>query len=166
VKNGIWCILFLLFVGFAFPQEEQTAPAFSFVGKGNDTLTNTMLQGRLVYIYFWASWNPSSRKHHPVLVKLYEKYRMKQQTGGKRFDVADISLDEQDYTRLLAMKQDDLHWPYHACDFKGWEGSYVQAFGVERIPASFLINEHGKIIARDLFGKALEQAVDSVLVSN
>jgi thiol-disulfide isomerase/thioredoxin len=159
-------MLLLAFAAFTVPADEQDLPPFTFAGRNADTLTNTRLQGRLVYIYFWASWNQASRKHHPALVKLYEKYRMKLQTSNKRFDVVGISLDEQEYAWKLAIKQDDLHWPFHHCDLKGWEGFYVQSFNINKIPQSFLINEQGKIIARDLFGKSLEQAVDSVLVSN
>lgn len=82
------------------------------------------------------------------------------------FDIVGICLDDNVDLMQLAIKQDDLHWDYHYCDIEGWEGKYVNAFQVKKIPESFLIG-NGKFVGKDLFGKELDNALDSLLaVSN
>lgn len=80
--------------------------------------------------------------------------------------MASVSVDARKELWEVAIKQDNLHWKYHYCDFAGWEGPMVKEFKVTRIPTNLLLNERGEVVGRDLFGKALEQKLDSLLVSN
>ncbi len=144
----------------------EVKPAFTFISKNGDTLSSNNLKGRITCVYFWSSWNPACRKLNPELVKVYETYRVKLQKSAIRFDIASVSIDTRKELWEVAIKQDYLHWKYHFCDFKGWDSPLVKEFKVGRIPTNILLNENGEVVGKDLFGKALEQKLDSLLVSN
>jgi len=60
-----------------------------------------------------------------------------------------------------AIKKDGLKWDYHVSDLKGWSSEAAALYGVRSIPTSFLIDEKGVIIAKNLKGTAIDLAVDS-----
>ncbi len=51
----------------------------------------------------------------------------------------------------------------HVSDLKGWQSSVNQQYGVTGIPATFLIDKEGKIIAKNLRGPELEKKLTEVL---
>ncbi|MBT9146262.1 MAG: hypothetical protein DDT42_02144 [candidate division WS2 bacterium] len=62
-----------------------------------------------------------------------------------------------------AIKTDGLEWPHHISDLKGWKSAGAAMYGVNSIPATFLINREGKIIAKNLRGKDLENKLATLL---
>ena len=63
---------------------------------------------------------------------------------------------------MEAIKKDELTWT-HISDLKGWESIAGRAYGVQSIPANFLLDPGGKIIARDLRGSDLEAKLAEVI---
>ena len=59
---------------------------------------------------------------------------------------------------LNAIKKDSLPW-MQLCDFKGWGSEVVQEYNLygKGIPANFLIDAEGRILAKDLRGEELEK---------
>lgn len=55
-----------------------------------------------------------------------------------------------------------MPWP-QAFDSGGWKNKLAQQYNVRSIPATYLIGKDGKIIAANLRGPALEQAVAKAL---
>lgn len=121
------------------------------------------LRGKLVLIDFWASWCRPCRAQNPFLVNLYNNYK------DQGFDVYSVSLDGQpgqqnaqtDWTNAIA--QDGLAWQNHVSDLKGWESEVIADFGFQGIPFTVLIDRDGKIIATELHGPELEEAVKKAL---
>ena len=50
-------------------------------------------------------------------------------------------------------------------DLKGWDCLGAQFYGIQSIPANVLIDEHGKIVAKDLRGDELLKEVESRLAA-
>ena len=48
-------------------------------------------------------------------------------------------------------------------DLKAWANDAARTYGVSSIPATFLIDPEGNVIARNLRGPALEQKLKEVL---
>ena len=55
-----------------------------------------------------------------------------------------------------------MPWPQYF-DGKGWANEIAQRFGIGSIPATFLIGKDGKVVASNLRGEALEDAVTKAL---
>jgi thiol-disulfide isomerase/thioredoxin len=109
------------------------------------------LKGKVVLLDFWASWCGPCRKENPNVVKLYEKY------NKEGFTVMSVSMDQDRSKWLAAIEKDQLAWPNHVCDLKGWACEAGKAYQVTSIPFTVLIDQEGKIVKTNLRGDALEQ---------
>ena len=107
------------------------------------------LKGKTVLLDFWASWCGPCRRENPNVVRLYNQYK------GKGFEILGVSLDKDRGQWLQAIDQDKLTWK-HVSDLKGWRNEAAQTYRVSSIPATFLLDGSGKIIAKNLRGRSLE----------
>lgn len=117
------------------------------------------LKGKIVLIDFWASWCGPCRKENPSVVAAYKKY------SSKGFDIYSVSLDQNKEKWTAAIEQDGLVWNSHVSDLAGWNSSAAALYGVRSIPAAFLIDKEGKIVAKNLRGPALETKLAELLGS-
>tara|TARA_B110000093_G_C12957895_1_gene405732 strand:+ start:128 stop:1258 length:1131 start_codon:yes stop_codon:yes gene_type:complete len=105
---------------------------------------------------FWASWCRPCRGENPNIVKAFEKYK------SKGFTVVGISLDEDAELWKRAIKQDGLAWT-HMSDLKLWSSAAVAQYNIGSVPASFLVDKDGKILAKNLRGAALDLKLTQLL---
>ncbi|MDR3713005.1 MAG: TlpA disulfide reductase family protein [Puia sp.] len=138
------------------PKAGQPAPDVSLPGPDGKTVKLSDLKGTVVLIDFWASWCGPCRRNNPHLVKLYKKYH------GKGLEILGVSLDEKDQDWKTAVQQDGLGW-LQVNDNKGWNASSAASYGVDAIPASFLIDKEGVVRGVDLVGWDLESAIKKLL---
>jgi peroxiredoxin len=125
-------------------------PAMDFIQK--DTLGNPVqlstYKGKYVLLEFWASWCGPCRAEGPNILKAYEKYK------DKGLIILAVSLDKDMGQWKKAIKDDHMPW-IHVSDLKYSKSEVANLYGVHAIPANFLISPEGKIIAKDLRGKSL-----------
>ena len=140
----------------AAPAIGQKAPELAFQNPEGKTVKLSDLKGKVVLIDFWASWCRPCRMENPNVVKAYNKYH------EKGFEIYSVSLDKDKAAWMNAIKQDGLIWPNHVSDLLFWQSKAAQIYGVRSIPATYLIGKDGKIIAKNLRGPALEQALDQI----
>jgi len=60
-------------------------------------------------------------------------------------------------------KEDGLDWEYHVSDLGGWASKAAALYGVNSIPANYLIDAKGVILAKNLRGQALETELDKLV---
>lgn len=65
---------------------------------------------------------------------------------------------------LKAIADDGLTWR-HVSDLKGWDNQVSMLYGIQGIPANFLIDPSGKIIAKDLTGRSLNEKLPGIFAS-
>lgn len=107
---------------------------------------------------FWASWCGPCRGEIPNLKKAHEKYQ------GKGFEIYAFSLDEREDQWRKALKEENTPWLNVLG--QGEEGkAMVDSYGVQGIPASFLIDKNGIIVASndELRGEGLEEKLADLL---
>ncbi|MDG1331914.1 MAG: TlpA disulfide reductase family protein [Crocinitomicaceae bacterium] len=114
------------------------------------------LRGSYVLVDFWASWCGPCRRENPNVIKLYNQYK------DKGFTVYSVSLDENKDAWLGAIASDGLVWPNHVSDLSRWDSPVVQAYQIQGIPHTVLVDPQGKIVDVGLRGPALEQKLNEI----
>ncbi len=134
-------------------------PDFAVTDLDGKPLSVSALKGKVVLIDFWATWCGPCVAELPSVLAAYEKFH------GKGFEVIGISLDKdkEALTGFLASKK--IPWPQFF-DGQGWKNKLAVQFGISSIPATYLLDKNGVIIASDLRGEALEKAVAKAVGGN
>ena len=129
----------------------QAAPEIALPNPDGKVLKLSDLKGKVVLIDFWASWCGPCRAENPNVVRLYEKYK------NKGFTVFSVSLDDEKSKWKDAIRKDNLSWPTHVSDLKGWKSPVVTSYGFDGIPFTVLVNKEGKMIGKNLRDLKLEE---------
>lgn len=152
------CIL-ILFLGCfntiqASPTEvNDIAPDISLPNKSEKIVTLSSLKGQIVLVHFWVSWDPNSRIINPNVGILHTKYKKAQFQSATGFEVLAVSLDSEKEQWLKAIREDNLPG-IHVNDFYS---KYAAAYQIEKLPASFLVDERGIVVGKDLSMAELDQ---------
>ncbi|SMO93106.1 Thiol-disulfide isomerase or thioredoxin [Saccharicrinis carchari] len=105
------------------------------------------LQGKMVLIDFWASYDGESRMENHQKMMLQKKFANSKFYKGEGFVIVSISLDRFKSPLKNAIKQDGFTNALHICDYKGAESSISKTFEVTR-PINLLIDGDGRLVAR------------------
>ncbi len=120
------------------------APDFEIKTIDGKTVKLSDFRGKVVLLDFWASWCGYCRLANPEIVTCYKKYK------DYGFDIISISLDKNHDEWKAAIEEDGLEWSTHHCDYKIYDSKVAQKYSVKEIPFSFLINEDGIIVGKDI----------------
>jgi len=134
----------------------KEAPEFVLPDTKGKMVRLSSFRGKYVLLDFWASWCGPCRQESPNVVRAYNKYK------GSKFDILSVSLDNDKDAWLKAIDKDQLTWT-HVSDLNAWESTVVRLYHVEGIPATFLIDPKGVVVARDLRGSELDQKLEELL---
>ncbi|WP_420575750.1 peroxiredoxin family protein [Ekhidna sp.] len=133
----------------------EEAPEISLQNPEGETITLSSLRGKYVLIDFWAAWCRPCRAENPNVVRVYNEY------SDENFEILGVSLDRTREKWLGAIEQDGLPW-LHVSDLKYWRSQAAIDYQVNAIPATFLVDPEGKIIAKNLRGASLEAKLKEI----
>ncbi|MFN8415882.1 MAG: TlpA disulfide reductase family protein [Cytophagaceae bacterium] len=134
----------------------KIAPDFALPDVNGKIIRLSSLRGKYVLVDMWASWCGPCRQEMPNVVNAYQRFK------GKNFEILGVSLDNNKDNWLKAIKSDKMTWP-QVSDLQMWQSSIVSLYKIEGIPATYLLNPEGIVIARDLRGNELEKKLEEVL---
>lgn len=141
------------------PPQPSDAPAIELRASGGETVRLADLRGKVLLIDFWASWCKPCQASFPLLDSLYKQHH---QDG---LEVLAVNVDEErkQADRFLAGR------PHEMPVFFDPKGRAPEAFGVEAMPSSFLVDRRGRIRFRHVgytpsVAAAYEREIDELLV--
>ena len=132
------------------------APEIALPNPAGDTIRLSSTRGEYVLLDFWAAWCPPCRTENPHLAELYKKYH---QEG---FEIFQVSLDQTREAWLDGISEDKIGDWIHVSDLQYWSSSVVTLYGIESIPANYLLDSDGRIIDSNLRGEALTQKLAEI----
>lgn len=113
------------------------------------------LRGKIVLIQFWSAKDATSRIQNQALIELYSKYK------AKGLEIYQVSVDTDRSFWLNAIEQDGLSW-INVGDMKG-SNSALNMYNVQEIPSNYILDREGIIVAKDLKGSSLDQAMNRLI---
>lgn len=139
-------------VGSKAPEFSATTP------EGEELALNDKL-GNVTIVDFWASWCKPCRVENPNLVKTYNKYK------DQGLSIISVSLDRpgQKDRWIKAIEEDNLGDWNHVSNLQFWNDPIAQKYRVSAIPATFILDENGMIVAKNLRGDALSDKIGELL---
>ncbi len=140
----------------AIPNITDSRLDFTLPDMKGDSLRLSSMKGKVFLLDFWASWCGPCRYSNKNLVKLYSKYK---QNG---FEILSVSLDDSKKDWMKAVDKDKITW-LQINDSRGWDARSAIKWQVDAIPASFLIDKNGDVVAINAEKKDLENKIRELL---
>jgi peroxiredoxin len=138
----------------------KKAPDFTLNDpNGKPVALSSLIGKNILLVDFWAGWCGPCRAENPNVVKVYNEFK------DKGFDVFGVSLDRTADEWNKAIADDKLTWT-QVSDIKFWNSAAAKLYGVNSIPANFLLDKNGIIIAKNLRGGDLYNKIKELLGSN
>ncbi len=124
------------------------------------TVSMKGLKGKVVVLDFWATWCGPCVGEMPQMKKLYAKFK------DQGVEFIGISLDRSKEEGGLDslkkfVKENEIAWPqYYQGNF--WESEFSRSWGINSIPAMFVVDQEGKLYSVEARGK-LDSMIPTLL---
>src|SRR5215475_10030191 len=128
----------------------KSAPSFELPALDGQRVSLANFHGKKkLVLTFWASWCGPCKTEMPILRQFYERHRQE----ADRFEFLAISIDDEQRAAERFATEMKLPFPV-LLDPKS---QAADLYGVDAIPALFIVNENGKVIYAHVgFDPALE----------
>ncbi len=134
----------------------KPAPNFSAPSPDGKVVSLKESLGKVTIIDFWASWCGPCRAENPNVVAMYNELH------DKGLNIIGVSLDKDAAKWKEAIAKDKLTWA-HVSNLKHWSEPIAKQYNVQSVPATFILDAKGNIVAKDLRGEELKAKVKELL---
>lgn len=124
--------------------------------KGKEISLNDIVGKKATIVDFWASWCMPCRQENPNMTKLYKDFH------AKGLNIIGVSLDNDSKDWITAIAVDQLVWS-QVSNLKQWDDPIAKLYNVNTIPATFLLDQDGKIVAKNISGAELRKKVEELM---
>ncbi len=134
----------------------KATPEINLPNTEGKNISLQSLKGKVVILDFWASWCGPCIKTNKELVKVYKKYKT------KGLEIYSVSIDANAEKWKQAIVKQKITW-LQVNDPGNWNSPTARAWGIEAIPATYVIDKKGIIRYIDAEGKGLIKAIETLL---
>ena len=137
----------------------ETAPDFTApsIDGSNVTLSQELSKNTVTLLDFWAAWCRPCRIENPNLVRLYKAY------NEDGFNIIGVSLDRTKDQWEKAVEDDNLLWT-QVSNLNFWNDPIARRYSIRAIPQSYLIDQEGTVIGKNLKGNDLAFKIEEALL--
>lgn len=136
-------------------QYGQNSPEIELPNTKGKNVSLSSLKGKVVLVQFWSAIDKTSRVMNKVLSENYKQYK------SKGFEIYQVSIDTNKEAWLKAIEDDNLNW-INVGDMEGSIAA-LNSFNIRTIPANYLLDKDGNIVARNLKGPEIHQKLNEIL---
>lgn len=141
-------------------EEDQYFPDLVLTTPAGDPVAISSLKGKVVLVEFWASWSTVCTEENCYYFEpIYEEYK------AQGFEVYAVSLDSEHGDWVKGIERDQLPW-IQVSDLEGLDSPLTRKFKIDELPATFLLDQEGKIVQRNVDANNLRQYLDVLLATN
>ncbi len=127
------------------------------MASGDTSFLYPLLGRQLTVVDIWASWcAPCRRENRETLVSLWAQYQ------NKGLHILGYSIDSEASAWKAAITKDNATWP-QASHLSGDATPFLEALRITTIPANFILDGQGIVLAKNLHGEALTDFVKNYL---
>lgn len=138
-------------------QESMVFPDLALRNPNGETIPLSSLKGKLVLVEFWASYCMMCTEEHCYYFKpLYNTYK------DHGFEIYSVSVDSSATNWLQVIERDQLDW-VQVSDLMGTASPVNERFEVNALPTNYLLDQDGRVIAKNIRVEELEQTISSLL---
>ena len=137
----------------------QKAPEFVAPNPEGKMVSLKESLGKATIIDFWASWCEPCRKKSPEFVALYNEFH------GKGLNFVGVALEKKGERVQWkeAINKDKLNW-IHVSNLQYWQDPIALKYSVEGIPSTFLLDQNGVIVGKNLSMAEMKLKLTAMLV--
>lgn len=140
------------------PRTGAAVPDFALTTLNREELRREAYRGKVVVLYFWATWCTPCKASTPALKRMYtelvEQY-------PERFAILGLSLDDGDTLVRSYVRREEIPWPQVRL---GRDSQMAAAYGVIGVPTYVVVAPDGAVVilTHDLreCSKAVRKALD------
>ena len=135
---------------------QQPFSDFAVTNTAGEPLSVAQDKGKVVLVDFWATWCQLCRVELPMVIATYDKYH------AQGFEIIGVNMDDDQDKFLKFTKEQNIPWPQYF-DGLHWQNKLAVRYGIQALPANFLIDARGNVIATNVMGPELPVAVAKAL---
>ncbi|MCH7813072.1 MAG: TlpA family protein disulfide reductase [Planctomycetes bacterium] len=135
----------------------EQAPEFAATTLDGRPFKLSELRGKVVLLDFWATWCAPCIGEMPNLLRAVEEYG-----GSGDFVIVGVSLDSSESAVKQFQQRRKIPWTQIVLG-PAEQNPAAKKYNVSGIPATFLIDRDGKVVAKDLHGPALRRELGKLL---
>ena len=135
----------------------KPAPDFSAIDIDGNPISLKDYRGKVVLLYFWATWCGPCTGNMPIVKKVYDTNR------DFGFDVISINRDTEESDMSEYLNVCSLPWRQI---FDGKEGPLKKLYHVSGMPSKWLIDKDGNIISYEFRSTELHKLVRDIVNVN
>ncbi|HJC27146.1 MAG TPA: AhpC/TSA family protein [Candidatus Alistipes stercoravium] len=135
---------------------EMSYPDLEMTDMFGKKIRLSSLAGKVILLDFWSAELGTSNALNADLKEIYARY------ADKGFEVYQVAIDTSKPLWITSVQEQQLPWA-SVTDLRGRASSSLALYNVQQLPANFLIDRDGSIVAKNLYGKSLESKLAELI---